>query len=202
MYKGNRQEKPSSVSVTTAQQQAMGSKAVVDALPPPILALFQPGPPIIYMKNPPERKCRPLDGMAQYASLFEDVTPPKPPPVTASRRRPSFGSPSCKSSPPVPSELNRRRPRRKGRYGRKRRQASATKRSSTRRRRDVSRSLLRSSARSRTRPSPSALFRLQGTPKRNTRMATPTKHSSSAVWCAPEPCPVFDIPFYSRRRVG
>merc|ERR1711871_1680184 len=61
----------------------MGSKAVVDALPPPILALFTPRPPIMHLKYPPERKCRSYDGMAQFTNQFEDPseTPPKPPPL-------------------------------------------------------------------------------------------------------------------------
>ena len=59
----------------------IGSKAVVDALPPQILALFTPKPPIANWKAPLEKKCRPLDGIAQYLTMFEDEAPPKAPPV-------------------------------------------------------------------------------------------------------------------------
>jgi len=59
----------------------MGSKAVVDALPPPILALFQPRVPLTFFKPVTQTKCRPLDGLSQYVSLFEDETPPKGPPA-------------------------------------------------------------------------------------------------------------------------
>merc|ERR1712070_827666 len=65
-----------------ASRRGMGSKAVVDALPPPILALFQPRPPLPFLKPVVKGNCRPLDGMAQYVELFEEKeeTPPKPPP--------------------------------------------------------------------------------------------------------------------------
>jgi len=59
----------------------MGSKAVVDALPPPILALFQPRPPLPYFKPIVKGKCRAMDGMAAYVDLFEDKAPPKGPPA-------------------------------------------------------------------------------------------------------------------------
>merc|ERR1711871_746502 len=67
----------------------MGSKAVVDALPPPILALFTPRPPIMHLKYPPERKCRSYDGMAQFTNQFEDPseTPPKPPPLETKEQK-------------------------------------------------------------------------------------------------------------------
>lgn len=58
-----------------------GSKAVVDALPPQLLALFQPRPPLTFFKPANVTKCRALDGISQYVSLFEDETPPKPAPA-------------------------------------------------------------------------------------------------------------------------
>jgi len=67
----------------------MGSKAVVDALPPPILALFQPRPPLPFLKAVVKRECRPLDGMAHCVQFFEekDQVPPKPPPAETKPER-------------------------------------------------------------------------------------------------------------------
>merc|ERR1711966_342520 len=75
--------KPRRAPSSSRSQDRMGSKAVVDALPPPILALFQPRPPLPFLKPVAKGKCRPLDSMAQYVDLFEakEETPPKPPPA-------------------------------------------------------------------------------------------------------------------------
>merc|ERR1712070_993221 len=61
----------------------MGSKAVVDSLPPPILALFLPRVPLDFKKPLPKPKCRALDGLAGFLDGFEDpdFTPAKPPPL-------------------------------------------------------------------------------------------------------------------------
>ena len=61
----------------------MGSKAVVDALPPPILALFQARPALEFIAPPTKGKCRGLDGIASFMEDFENKedTPPLAPPV-------------------------------------------------------------------------------------------------------------------------
>jgi len=60
----------------------MGSKAVVDALPPPILALFQARPALEFLAPPAKGKCRGLDGIASFMEDFENKedTPPLAPP--------------------------------------------------------------------------------------------------------------------------
>jgi len=52
-------------------QPRMGSKAVVDALPPAILALFQPRPPLDFLKPMTKAKCRAFDGIASFMDDFE-----------------------------------------------------------------------------------------------------------------------------------
>jgi len=60
----------------------MGSKAVVDALPPPILALFSARPQMEFLKPPTKGKCRGYDGIASFMEDFENKedTPPLAPP--------------------------------------------------------------------------------------------------------------------------
>ena len=59
----------------------MGSKAVVDALPPAILALFQARPPLEYAKPITKPKCRGYDGIASFVDFEDGPAPPRGPKV-------------------------------------------------------------------------------------------------------------------------
>lgn len=46
-------------------------------LPPHLQSLFNPRPPLPFMKVPVKPKCRSLTGIAEYADLFEEADPPE-----------------------------------------------------------------------------------------------------------------------------
>ena len=45
-------------------------------LPPHLQSLFNPRPPLPYVKVPIKPKCRPYNGLADYVDMFEEGDPP------------------------------------------------------------------------------------------------------------------------------
>lgn len=47
-------------------------------LPPHLQSLFNPRPPLPFLKVPLKPKCRPYTGVVNYIDLFEEGDPPEP----------------------------------------------------------------------------------------------------------------------------
>ena len=61
--------------MTPKGQMAFGGGPPITHLPPPMKAMFQPGPPLEFKKKVAKRRNRPYTGMAQYVALFETDAP-------------------------------------------------------------------------------------------------------------------------------
>ena len=56
-------------------------------LPPHLQSLFNPRPPLQYLKAPIKPKCRSYTGLAEYIDMFEEGEPPEKKPVEGIRER-------------------------------------------------------------------------------------------------------------------
>ena len=61
--------------MTPKGQMAFGGGPPITHLPPPMKAMFQPGPPLEFKKKVAKRRNQPYTGISQYVALFETDAP-------------------------------------------------------------------------------------------------------------------------------
>ena len=61
--------------MTPKGQMAFGGGPPITHLPPPMKAMFQPGPPLEFKKKVAKRRNQPYTGVSQYVALFETDAP-------------------------------------------------------------------------------------------------------------------------------